>query len=148
MTFRIRKRFTFEAAHQLEKAFSQDCVETIHGHSYVVELFLISEKLDEEGMVLDFGYLKEFIKLTKKRLDHALILHKSNEKIVEELGQRKVVYTEGNPTAEFLAAMIFKGLEEFLECLILSLSSSAKVEKVRVHEAESGWCEFEGEEGK
>lgn len=143
--FRIRKKFRFEAAHQLEDAFSKDCVETIHGHSYVVELFLTSKELDEMGMVLDFGYLKEFVKLTKKKLDHALILHKSNEvedKTVNHINQRKVVYTDKNPTAEFLAEMIFKGLEEFLECLIIP-PTTAEVEKVRVHETESGWAEFE-----
>ena len=104
--FRICKKFSFEAAHQLDKAFSQECVECIHGHSYVVELFLVSESLDDMDMVLDFGYLKELIKDIKKKYDHSLILQKGWKEDYEEMinnhSLQKVVSQKKIPRQKFL----------------------------------------------
>lgn len=150
--FRICKKFAFEAAHQLEVAYSEACMETIHGHSYVVELFLVSDVLDEMGMVLDFGYLKNFIKEVKKEYDHALILPKKDWLDKEIPRQKKVVLLEQNPTAEYLAKLIYNDLEVYWEGLSHQWPPDrprvmvARIEKVRVHETASGWAEFSGEE--
>lgn len=38
--FTIRKEFKFEMAHQLYTCYSEACKNAIHGHSYILELFL------------------------------------------------------------------------------------------------------------
>ena len=60
----IRKLFKFEGAHIVRHCSSEKCRENIHGHSYVVEVFLTSDKLDNGYMVMDFCRLdkvKQFI---------------------------------------------------------------------------------------
>ena len=61
----IRKQFKFEGAHIVRNCSSQRCRENIHGHSYIVEVFITSDKLDDGYMVMDFCRLdkvKEFIR--------------------------------------------------------------------------------------
>ena len=50
----IRKQFKFEGAHIVRNCSSQRCRENIHGHSYIVEVFITSDKLDDGYMVMDF----------------------------------------------------------------------------------------------
>lgn len=120
--FRIRKKFRFEAAHQLPAAFSTDCMR-MHGHSYTVELFLVASFLDEDGMVMDFGKLKGFIESIKAMWDH---------KIIQNLPK---------PTAEAMAMTIYEGLALHLKQT--EKSCRVRVERVRVHETETGWAEYE-----
>ena len=58
----IRKLFRFEAAHIVRDCSTDRCRENIHGHSFIVELFLQSNTLDNAGMVYDFGLLKGTVK--------------------------------------------------------------------------------------
>lgn len=51
--YQIRKKMRFEASHLLSKSYSKEC-QYIHGHSYIVEFFFRSDKLDENSMVIDF----------------------------------------------------------------------------------------------
>lgn len=138
--FRIRKKFRFEAAHQLERAFTKECVESIHGHSYVVEIFLVAQCLDGDMMVVDFGRLKEWIDLVKLRYDHALIL---TEKLLRGNpceGSRKVVIVDANPTAELFAGIFFEWLKEWVKGI--RQTNGLGVDCVRVHETDTGWAEF------
>ena len=69
----IRKQFKFEGAHIVRNCSSQRCRENIHGHSYIVEVFITSDKLDDGYMVMDFCRLdkvKEFI----ESFDHSYSL--------------------------------------------------------------------------
>ena len=50
----IRKLFKFEGAHIVRNCSSHRCRENIHGHSYIVEVFITSDKLDRGYMVMDF----------------------------------------------------------------------------------------------
>jgi 6-pyruvoyltetrahydropterin/6-carboxytetrahydropterin synthase len=142
--FRIRKLFRLEAAHQLATAFSKDCSDTIHGHSYVVEVFLVAGHL-ENGMVLDFGVLKENIEATKEAWDHALFLPASlaNREEYQKVlpTQRKVIILEENPTAENMAYHLFQSFKEAVRRATTNVRVA--VEKVRVHETSTGWAEYE-----
>jgi 6-pyruvoyltetrahydropterin/6-carboxytetrahydropterin synthase len=46
----IRKQFKFEGAHIVRNCTTRRCKKSIHGHSYVVEVFFTSNKL------YDFGF--------------------------------------------------------------------------------------------
>ena len=58
----IRKLFKFENAHIVRKCTSTRCSESIHGHSYKVEVLTKSNFLDNGQMVYDFGLMKGYIK--------------------------------------------------------------------------------------
>jgi len=112
--FLIRKRFRFEAAHQLERCpsdASKECSETIHGHSYVVDVILRAPRLDESRMVLDFGALASIIQTLWDELDHSLLLPPGLMTTYTGLLTGKIVNIGGNPTAELLA--VHMGSSEF-----------------------------------
>jgi len=89
----LRREFNFDAAHNLVN-YHGKC-EALHGHTYKLAVTL-SGKPDEEGMVYDFSELKKDVsELVLSRLDHAYI----NDVISQ-------------PTAEYIAAWVFRTLDE------------------------------------
>ena len=46
----------FAAAHRLEN-FKGKC-ESLHGHNWKVEVFLVGKALDSAGLLMDFGVVK------------------------------------------------------------------------------------------
>ena len=132
----IRKTFKFEMAHQLMAAATQCCVDTIHGHSYIAEVFLQEEELDSRGMVVDFGALGRF-KSFFDGLDHALVMPDSmDEQYLEMLKRfnKKLILVPFNPTAENLAYMTYNALNV--------LPGGHCISKVRIHETATGWAEY------
>ena len=140
MKYTIRKKFKFEAAHQLFAAFSKDCYETIHGHSYVVEVFFSMDVLDTTGMVMDFGQMNVPVKEIINRWDHALIMpimFPQDYLVALKRFNKKLVVVNWNPTAERMAAHLLHEIRDaFPRCRI-------SVIKVRVHETETGYAEAE-----
>lgn len=141
--FTIRKQFKFECAHKLHQAFSKGCVEQIHGHSYIVEVYLRSPTLDLSGMVMDFGELKELVGEYFKRWDHSLILNREdvnrdNEEILREFNKNLRI-VDWNPTAEEMAREFY----EFINAGLEKRKPEVILWKVRVHETTTGWAEFE-----
>ena len=70
----IRKKFKFEGAHIVRDCSSNRCKFSIHGHSYVVEVFFTSKGLDNGGMVMDFGLMKKSISDFIDSFDHCYSL--------------------------------------------------------------------------
>lgn len=137
----IRKAFKFEMAHQLADAVTAACYETIHGHSYTVELFLEATKLDDAGMVLDFGALGEFKAQLMERFDHALLIpdaFNAAYKKVLARNNKKVWFTPANPTAEWMASVIYTQAVN----LFTGHASHVTVAAVRVHETDTGYAEY------
>ena len=54
--YRLRVETTFDAAHNI-LASNGKC-ERLHGHTWKIELFVIGEKTESTGMVVDFNVLK------------------------------------------------------------------------------------------
>jgi 6-pyruvoyltetrahydropterin/6-carboxytetrahydropterin synthase len=138
MLFTIRKKYRIEMAHQLASAVTAACHETIHGHSYVVEVFISSESLNKDGMVLDFGALNE-VKNVIFEYDHALCLPRTIEPAYREAIEKyniKCIFFSQNPTAEVLA-------QELLFRLSRLVAYPCRISKVRVHETETGYAEAE-----
>lgn len=144
--FRIRKRFSFEGAHQLAPGMceTQACSDTIHGHSYKVDVFLTSPRLNVAGMVLDFSCLS-FIKDIVEEWDHALILSPYvNEPYLGALMEwnLKLKVMDFNPTAENIAMELFDRIKRRLQEDFPANAGSVVLEKVRVWETEKAWAEY------
>ncbi|MDP3921683.1 MAG: 6-carboxytetrahydropterin synthase [Candidatus Omnitrophota bacterium] len=81
----------------------------IHGHNARVQLEVSSQKLNSQGMVMDFYEIRKAVAARiDEALDHRLILQSSDPlaKIISETGE-PVVTMDGPPTAEALARWIF-----------------------------------------
>ena len=61
----------FSAAHQL-RDFEGGC-EKLHGHNWTVEVYVASEKLGSDGLVIDFRKIKDSAKGALDRLDHTFL---------------------------------------------------------------------------
>jgi len=133
--YQIRKKFKFEAAHMLTNAYSKECM-NVHGHSYIVEIFLRKEILNNEGMIFDFKKLKEIVKSVIDSWDHALIIESViyNEVPKEQLKNLgKIVCFPCNPTAENMAGILYNEVKRQI---------GSTLYKVRIHETETGYAEY------
>jgi 6-pyruvoyltetrahydropterin/6-carboxytetrahydropterin synthase len=119
--YQISVKSNFSAAHNLRE-YKGKC-ENLHGHNWNVEVYIESDLLNEEGMVVDFIELKRILKDILDNLDHKYI---NEVKPFDSL----------NPTSENLARYIFKSISDKLK--IESLS----VKRVDVWETESSKASY------
>ncbi|MEH7238860.1 6-carboxytetrahydropterin synthase QueD [Bacillus sp. JJ1562] len=128
----VSKEFTFDAAHHLH-CYEGKC-KNLHGHTYKV-VFGISGFLDEIGLVIDFGDIKEIWKNEIEiYLDHRYL----NETLPNM-----------NTTAENMVVWIYEKMNESLRNG-LKKDQDVRVEFVRLYEtptsfaeARRGWMEVE-----
>ena len=137
--FTIRKKWRIEMAHRLTVAHSKSCSDCIHGHSYIIEVLLRADQLDETGMVIDFGALGE-LKAIVMELDHCLMLQTVPENEHEMSTNRKLVWTTFNPTAENMAKELY---DRMSLSSILRGQNRVQLVLVRVHETDSGYAEYQ-----
>jgi len=62
----VKKRLEVSAAHNLKLDYESKC-ENLHGHNWIINVYLKSEELDSNGMVMDFTIIKKKI---MDRMDH------------------------------------------------------------------------------
>lgn len=63
--FYLEKSIEISYAHRLSLQYESKCT-NMHGHNAIVTVYCKAEKLDENGMVVDFMHVKQVV----KRLDH------------------------------------------------------------------------------
>jgi 6-pyruvoyltetrahydropterin/6-carboxytetrahydropterin synthase len=90
----------FAAAHAL-RGYRGECSQ-LHGHNWKVEVEVIASCLDEVGMGIDFKTIKAATKEALSRLDH---------RHLNEIAP----FDDINPTAENIAAYLFRQLSENLQ---------------------------------
>ena len=66
--FELKVVTYFAAAHQL-KMVAKKC-ENLHGHNWKIEVCVAGEKLNDAGILVDFGELKQNVSEIMKTLDH------------------------------------------------------------------------------
>ncbi len=89
----------FAAAHSL-RDYPGDC-RRLHGHNWKVEVEVAAPSLDRLGMVVDFKAIKQATREVTGELDHRYLNEVSP-------------FDEINPTAENMAAHIFRQIGERL----------------------------------
>lgn len=99
--YKITKKFKFEMAHRLVDSYSTKC-QMLHGHSYVLELTLTSKKLDETGMVTDFGFLKDQFNSMIDFFDHKTLIYR-DDYLMSSVDFPGKILVDYNPTAENMA---------------------------------------------
>ena len=67
--YKISKRMEVAGAHKLKLDYDSPC-QNLHGHNWIITCYFASQKLDNNGMIVDFTQVK---KLIHGKLDHQLI---------------------------------------------------------------------------
>lgn len=94
--FYVKKTLEIAGAHRLNLSYESKCTQ-LHGHNWHITVYCKSEKLDENGMVCDFAYIKRVI---VNRFDHTYL----ND--IEP-------FTNVNPTAENMAYHLWWLLQQY-----------------------------------
>lgn len=116
----IFKKFTFDSAHFLPYVPDDHKCKRMHGHTYIVRLFVTGNLDPKLGWVADFGDVKAAWKPLENKLDHRTL--------------NDIPGLE-NPTAENLAIWIWRQLKPALP----------KLSKVEVCENPNSGVIYQGE---
>ncbi|MRJ02616.1 MAG: 6-carboxytetrahydropterin synthase [Epsilonproteobacteria bacterium] len=142
---RIRKLYRFENAHIVRGCSSRRCSESIHGHSYEVELIFASDHLDRGQMVYDFGLTKLTIRELIDSFDHAITLWSGDDPdYLRDMKRwsRRWVELPVSPSAEQYARVIFLMVELVLaNTVMVNKEKNVTIESVIVHETRSGYAQ-------
>ena len=141
----IRKQFTFEGAHVVRNCSSDRCKKSIHGHSYIVEVFLTADGFDNGMMVYDFGLLKGTVKELLDAFDHAYSLwNQETDEIKDFVKKHSARWIEMpvSPSAEGYALFFTHWVDRILSLTDMSNGEqNVRVHSVRVHETATGYAE-------
>ena len=97
LMFELKVITRFAAAHQLRMVAKQ--CENLHGHNWKIEVYLKGEKLNDWGVLVDFGEVKAHVREIMDMLDH---------KFLNDLE----FFHHGNPSSENIAKFIAETLQE------------------------------------
>ena len=111
----------FAAAHRLENFYGK--CEALHGHNWKVEVFLQGSRLDDAGLLVDFGVVKARAREVLEVLDH---------KYLNEVP----AFREQNPSSENLARWLFERLAAALN------RDGLRVSRVSVWESDTSCASF------
>jgi 6-pyruvoyltetrahydropterin/6-carboxytetrahydropterin synthase len=111
--FEIYVKDHFSAAHSL-RGYQGDCAR-IHGHNWIVEVYVRCRKLDEIGIGIDFRNIKLVVSEILQGLDHFNLNELPN-------------FENLNPTSENIAKFLYKELSRRLNTEVV------KVSRVKVSE--------------
>ncbi|MDH5202869.1 MAG: 6-carboxytetrahydropterin synthase QueD [Nitrospirota bacterium] len=105
--FELMVEISFSAAHQL-RGYKGAC-EKLHGHNWKVQVHVVSERLNEIDIAIDFHELKRLADEVIAPLDHSFL----NEIFP---------FTEKNPSSENVAKWIYDSLKKRVNSDTLDLS--------------------------
>jgi 6-pyruvoyltetrahydropterin/6-carboxytetrahydropterin synthase len=95
--YEVTIKKSFSAAHLL-KEIGGKC-EELHGHNFLVEVSVVSESLNSEGLLIDFRVVKRWTDDVLGQLDH---------KYLNEIEYFKCI----NPSSEQLARFLYDRISE------------------------------------
>jgi 6-pyruvoyltetrahydropterin/6-carboxytetrahydropterin synthase len=102
--------------------------EQLHGHNWKVEVTVASKRLGKEGLVIDFGVLKEKVERVMKTLDHTHL---------NDLPP----FSRREPSSENIAKYVFDALKKELKGRTIALK------RVTAWESETAGASYLGRTG-
>lgn len=97
----------FAAAHQLTMVGAK--CENMHGHNWKIEVFVTGQKLDNAGVLVDFGVIKKHVAEIMSMLDH---------KYLNELD----FFQKDQPSSENIAYFVATELQKKINDSAVSVS--------------------------
>ena len=111
----------FAAAHQL--AMVTEKCENLHGHNWKIEVYVAGSKLNEWGVLVDFGEIKRHLSDVMDILDH---------KFLNDID----AFRDKNPSSENIAKYIADQMQSKLT------DPSIRVSRVRVWESDDACATY------
>ena len=111
----------FAAAHQLTMVGAK--CENMHGHNWKIEVYVTGEKLDQAGVLMDFGVVKKHVAEIMALLDH---------KYLNELDY----FQHDQPSSENIAYFVAQELRKKID------NSAVSVSRVKAWESEDACATF------
>ncbi len=129
----IMRRFTFCAGHRL--VGHEGKCQNLHGHNYVLEVYVTGKEQDSIGRILDFKLLKNRVNgWIDENWDHTFILWDQDENGLAAIRSSKphrIYELDCNPTAENMAKHFLHKI-----CPQVLADTGANAFKVRLWESE------------
>lgn len=141
----IRKLFKFCGSHRVVDCSTKRCSRTVHGHNYIVEVFLTSDGLDRAGMVVDFSILKNEINDFIDSFDHSCSIWSkepaNRKRELKKLSDRWVDMPV-TPSAESYGLLFFYVIDKIIKNTIFANGEkNPRLHSIRVHETDTGYAE-------
>jgi 6-pyruvoyltetrahydropterin/6-carboxytetrahydropterin synthase len=111
----------FSAAHRLENFYGK--CESLHGHNWKVEVFLLGDRLDDAGLVRDFGVVKGKTREVLAELDHTYL-------------NDLPAFRRQNPSSENLARYLYERLGAALN------GEGVRVSRVSIWESDTSCASY------
>ena len=122
--YTISKEFHFSASHVLRNLPGNHPCSRMHGHNYIIVVFLQSSKLNQAGFVVDYRDLEPIKKFIDEQMDHRHL----NDVFSNSLNIPSE-FVGMNPSAENLAKFIYKRFcKEFPQLIAVSVKETDKTE--------------------
>lgn len=138
----ITKIFNGEMSHVVRNCTSQRCSHSIHGHSFKLEVSLASDHLDNAGMILDFGLLKNSIKQFIDAFDHCHVLWNKDKESYRNFIKRendRWIELSVNPSAEWFSLFFLYWINRILGATKFNNGEgTVYVYSVKYHETATG----------
>lgn len=119
--FEICVEAHFSAAHSLS-GYQGDCAH-VHGHNWIVEVFVTCRELNDIGIGIDFRDLRKIIKDSIGNLDHSYLNEHS-------------AFSGINPSSENIAKFLYRELGGKIN------SDTIRVAKVKVSETRGSGASY------
>jgi 6-pyruvoyltetrahydropterin/6-carboxytetrahydropterin synthase len=123
--FELRVEHSFPAGHAL-RGYDGKCA-NIHGHNYRVQVAVEGPRLNEIGLLLDFGVLKKTLRAICEEMDHQFL-------------NDLPAFAQINASAENIALYVFNRMRELLDAELRD--SGAKLTEVSVQETDTAWAVY------
>ncbi|MCP3950990.1 MAG: 6-carboxytetrahydropterin synthase QueD [Desulfobacterales bacterium] len=120
--YELKVETDFAAAHQL--AMVGEKCENLHGHNWKIEVIVAGETLDEGGVVMDFGIIKQHVRAVMETLDH---------KFLNEL---EIFSDAVPPSSENIARYIADSMQKKLD------NPAAKIARVSAWESKNACATY------
>lgn len=119
--FTLSVKDSFAAAHRLE-GYRGKC-EELHGHNFIVEVLVTGEKLGDDGLLVDFKIIKEYLHNILDKLDH---------KYLNEIS----FFADRASSAEYISMYIYDEIQKIIR------EENISLKEVRVWESEKAYTAY------
>lgn len=141
----IRKSFEIINSHIVRNCSSIRCKKSLHGHKYLIEVFLESDSLDNWMMVMDFGLTKSNLKEFINSFDSAYSMWNKEDNSfkqgIKNITDRWIIMPI-SPSAEAYSLLFLFVIDKIIKNThFQNGEGNIQVHSVRVHETKTGYAE-------
>lgn len=145
--YRVELSHNFETAHRLGTADSPKKCQSIHGHSWWATVVLEGARVDDSGILVEFGaFKKAWRRWLDACVDHALLLRDDDPvaaALLAVVPDMRLLLLPDNPTTEVIAKLLYDKAVALLRDELGVDPSWAHVRSVHVQETRVNAARYE-----